>query len=1764
VNNETVAESNLDEQPYVILSRPGGSYAFLKIRNASITDDKFSGLSEFVYQSGEARLTQEINGTISIFDSRNRVIENDTIVFRGVTEMTLPDGSVVPVRISSGSISGGKLAGDAVLINMNNNTEISGTFDTRGNFTNVEITSSLKEENTASVAVAKEVLKSQDTLNQKTIATISPIGETATPTQSQVSGAITIDPVTGLALINSGVVGDAQIANGSITVLKLGNGAVTTIKLADSAVTGAKITDGTITSGKIGDGEITNAKLSQITDGNKVAGSAVQLSGSGGLVNDSGLSMKRTCSTDQVLSWDGDSWECSSVSGVGTGISSINSLTGGLTITGSGINTVTASGTSIDIAGVLPNVGTAGTYGTATSIPVLTTDINGRVSGVSTTAISGLTSSALAASAGITNAQLANSSIYVSPGSGISVSGSPVSLGGTVTVGMVDASTTVKGAASFNSTNFSAVSGAINTIQNIDTTAEPSFHALALSHTANQLVLGTTNTTTITSTAPSANRTATIPALSGNDTFVFLNEAGTLTNKTISAVDNTITGLTNSNLSGTAGITDANLATITTGNKVSGSAVQLNSNGGIANSTGLTLLTSCSANQILKWSGSAWACSADSTGGTPSVYTDGGLLSDGTGLSLLRTCSDGQILKWAPASGWTCQADSTGGGSVTVAESDGSPSVGSVTTLQFGPASASSEEFVITDEGSGIARIRTGSKVVLTDSSVALTNKTIDASLNSLSNIADSSLGTISTANKVSGSAIQLSTGGGLVNSTGLSLMRTCAGGEILKWSGSAWACSSSGTSLDAITAAVGASTIANGDNAQVWNFALTTAAKTAFTFGETTAGQNGAGSQYILNARTLPASTAAPLGVFARTYPIIDTTAAGGVTIGNATLAQAVTIDSGAGAINIGNSATGKTITIGSATGTGALNMYAGTGNFILDGAGGTTYSLGASTTTGTFTIGGTAQTGNANLFTGTGALNLNIGTGASAKTITLGNTNTSTSVAINSGTGGITLLTGTSGNLSLTTGTTGTVTLDSGTTGAVNIGAGSNEKTITIGNATGATTLNLIAGTGGINMGTSAVANSINIGTGAAAKTLTLGSTNTTSTTNIQSGTGGILLTAGVTGSSSQVRIGNSGTATPDLLVLDNGTADPTGVNGGTYYNTGTGKFRCYQNGAWTNCIGGDTVTALKTVTQSVTSSTVLVDDNAMQFSVKSGESWVFQITIMATNNSSANPGWRGAILAPATSTCDVLQSGSEGAGTIWPQQTTTDCTTPTSMPDVVADDNGIGFNVLMQGIVTAGADGLVKLQWAQSASNANATTVRAGSYLRAYKVGGADLAEMYFSHDTSIMAGNVVSVDGTLESGTQKSTKPYDPTVLGIVSTQPGMVLGSATGQGTPVLVALSGRVPVKVSTENGEIKAGDYLTTSSTSGVAMKATKAGAIIGTAMTGYNKDGVGMVVAFVKSGNSVGSSLAEVMSGLDHMSSSYSFDVLANLLQSKDQIATATANLSDIFTDRVTAGLEIITPKVTTQNLLVGGDATISGILYADTIKANKIEGMDILTKKLSLLSEEVAGTATTAGEIQSNTASEIDIVSLITAKIAEIFKNTVEFLGKVIFHGDVNFAGRPTFNKDTAGFATIKAGGNEVEVIFAREYASEPVVTATVQITGGASVSDIPSYAVADVNTRGFKIRMSRNGGMDLRFAWMALAVSDTASFTGKGTSPAVLSDTVSEPVVTAIPTVEITPTPTATEAAVVTPEEVIPTPTPTAIITPTEEASESASL
>ena len=82
----------------------------------------------------------------------------------------------------------------------------------------------------------------------------------------------------------------------------------------------------------------------------------------------------------------------------------------------------------------------------------------------------------------------------------------------------------------------------------------------------------------------------------------------------------------------------------------------------------------------------------------------------------------------------------------------------------------------------------------------------------------------------------------------------------------------------------------------------------------------------------------------------------------------------------------------------------------------------------------------------------------------------------------------------------------------------------------------------------------------------------------------------------------------------------------------------------------------------------------------------------------------------------------------------------------------------------------------------------------------------------------AGTLVSLDPTLPNTVVASSRPYDTRVAGVVSAQPGVVLGEA---GTnKVLVATTGRVKVKVDATRNPIKIGDLLVASEKPGVAMK--------------------------------------------------------------------------------------------------------------------------------------------------------------------------------------------------------------------------------------------------------------------------------------------------------------------------------------------------------
>jgi len=136
-----------------------------------------------------------------------------------------------------------------------------------------------------------------------------------------------------------------------------------------------------------------------------------------------------------------------------------------------------------------------------------------------------------------------------------------------------------------------------------------------------------------------------------------------------------------------------------------------------------------------------------------------------------------------------------------------------------------------------------------------------------------------------------------------------------------------------------------------------------------------------------------------------------------------------------------------------------------------------------------------------------------------------------------------------------------------------------------------------------------------------------------------------------------------------------------------------------------------------------------------------------------------------------------------------------------------------------------------------------------------GGADLAEPFpISRGHILEPGSVVIIDEDNPGMVTLGDQPYDHRVAGVISgaedIQPGIILTARGRLDDGQRVALTGRVKVFATADNGSIKPGDLLTTSSVPGHAMKATDPdrwpGAVIGKAMTPLT-DGTGYVLALV-----------------------------------------------------------------------------------------------------------------------------------------------------------------------------------------------------------------------------------------------------------------------------------------------------------------------------
>ena len=453
---------------------------------------------------------------------------------------------------------------------------------------------------------------------------------------------------------------------------------------------------------------------------------------------------------------------------------------------------------------------------------------------------------------------------------------------------------------------------------------------------------------------------------------------------------------------------------------------------------------------------------------------------------------------------------------------------------------------------------------------------------------------------------------------------------------------------------------------------------------------------------------------------------------------------------------------------------------------------------------------------------------------------------------------------------------------------------------------------------------------------------------------------------------------------------------------------------------------------------------------------------------------------------------------------------------------------------------------------------------SLLGSVNTGGADLAERYTSQ-VPLEKGEVVAIDRQNNHGVKRSNFQYQSDLLGVVSTQPGFVAGAYTKDSYPI--ALVGRVPVKVTTENGPIRSGDFLTSSSVPGYAMKATKAGRVLGKTLESLDQSKLtecpasdiylpnrmcGEVMVFINLTDYLGTAVEVMMGdrGMTTTSGATITGVSSMLSREQQTILSFLGQLnsennltgqSDIFTDRVVAAREMISPQIVTD------------LLIAKRIRADSIEGLEIFTDKLSRLSDAYttlasgSAVATSSAHIHEPVVASVSSVlsqPFTFASIAEFLQNVI-FRGVVEFFGDVFFSGRVVFNADAAGIVIIPRTSTSADVVFTKSYETAPVISLTVlleEATDSAFLSDAVNVAVARVTEKGFTVVLDMPIPRDMRYSWTATAVKNKTTTTGK--SPSSMLGTQ----------LAVSPTPTASDSASLT-ATLTPSPTPTESVSPT---------
>ncbi|HDQ88593.1 MAG TPA: hypothetical protein ENN92_00370 [candidate division WWE3 bacterium] len=314
---------------------------------------------------------------------------------------------------------------------------------------------------------------------------------------------------------------------------------------------------------------------------------------------------------------------------------------------------------------------------------------------------------------------------------------------------------------------------------------------------------------------------------------------------------------------------------------------------------------------------------------------------------------------------------------------------------------------------------------------------------------------------------------------------------------------------------------------------------------------------------------------------------------------------------------------------------------------------------------------------------------------------------------------------------------------------------------------------------------------------------------------------------------------------------------------------------------------------------------------------------------------------------------------------------------------------------------------------------------------------------------------------------------------------------------VLVALAGRVPVKVSLENGPIKAGDPITIGSTAGVGVKATQSGMIVGRALQSYTSldeaAGKETIIAMIQVTwwNSPTERLASITTADSFNENQVTSEELANL---------------DLRLDKNTNTLLVLNNfQVTGKTTLA--DTTITGNLRAGMINIDTMEN-NIGIVGPSCYNPSYADSQDSASSVNPQNST---LCASQTLYLQKGLAGNVNILNGALViepNGTVTVAGNLVAEKVSAkqfsvlgttsmerednsansiGEGVIMAGQNSVVIRTSAIKANSKVFVTATTNAGGRSL-----YVGSKVNGESFTVNLNSVATTDIGFDWWIVDV------------------------------------------------------------------------